>query len=132
MGLLGRLVAIVLIATACSGSDEPAAVADRPQLESCNGGFEVYLPPLQGPLRAAGPSRAAVDCILDAHAAFLGREAEFVVVGDDVETQRVIIQTLPDGTVNHYAFGTDWEVSEGCRTLMFSLVFLVSDCESEP
>lgn len=132
MRTVGCVIAIVLLTGACTASGAvPWDVADRPLLESCNeNGIKVYLPIRQGPAHASHASRTAVDCILDAHRAGQGREAEFVLVGDEAEGSRAIIQTLPDGSVNYYVHvdGDGWEIHEDCGDMTFSWFFNVSEC----
>lgn len=132
MRVFGLGIAMVLLAGSCTGSEaEPWKVADRPILDSCNDdGVKAYLPVRQGPAHAAHSSRAAVDCILHAYAAGEAREAEFVLVGDQAEGSRAIIQTLPDGSVSYYVQfeGDDWAVHEGCAEMTFSWFFSVSEC----
>lgn len=130
MRMLSGGIAIVLIAGACTGSATDSSVSNHPSSESCNdSGVDVYLPVLQGPAEARHASRATVDCILDAYAAGEGKEAKFVLVGDQ-ERSSAIIQTLPDGSVNYYVHtdAGDVETYEGCATLTFSWFFSVSDC----
>lgn len=132
MRTVGCVIAIIVLTGACTGSGgEPQDVADRPLLQSCNeNGVKVYLPIRQGPAHASHASRSAVDCILNAHTTGEGREAEFVLVGDEAQGSHAIIQTLPDGLVSYYVHidGDDWAIYEGCADMTFSWFFNVSKC----
>ncbi len=123
------VLALCLIVTACNEPAGRAGIPDYSELESCNSAeFEIYMPVLQGPAYARAASRAAIDCILDAHTALQIREAEFVLLGDLAPGERAIVQTLPDGSVNYYVYTDRWVAKEGCQSLSVSWYFTVSEC----
>jgi hypothetical protein len=101
------VVALLLVAAACGGRDDPKEFRDRADLPSC-GSIGAHRP--GDPFTA--DERVLIECLTDAHAAGTGAELKFTLLDTEGGRAYLWVRTLADGSAEEFLHTLDSEFGD--------------------
>lgn len=118
--LTGRRLSALTLIVFLAGCGSVPWSGDLPQ-HWCAADVTVYAPPPQGPDGTREDSKAALDCIVDAHDKGEDAGLEFTYFGTEGERSRAMLHTHTDGTVDFYLEQRiGWQAWLGCDSFEVS------------